>query len=230
MWSLTHFRACPGRPRPPLCCGSRLASFARRWVSGLCSGCSWFVPAQNLVAAVPRSSPVALRSLSGLLPPVVDKEVATWHEIRFDSLDAVSSELDAYTGRPIILYLNAPIAVGPLVSLADRAGGGDRAEESTRVIGGTAIDRFWRLCRDRHGENKLLVVIDPGRVGPDALRGAGDDSSQDWLAALEREGTPPTDPQKRREWDKTWRNFGVFCAVLARTGELGRRGAGPDHF
>jgi len=169
-------------------------------------------PQVNLVAAVPKASPVALHSLSGLLRSNADQDVATWREVSFDSLDAISSKLDDYFNRPVILYVTAPVASGSPKFNAEQDGTLDSAQGSTQVITGDAMDRFWRLCRDRHGETKLLLIIDPGRVGPDPAMGQSDHSSPNWLEVLAREGSPPIDPQKRREWDKKWRNFGILSA------------------
>ena len=212
MWPITQFRRLPRSAQAMAVL--RGTAFVVCFTLGV-----WLVlwlllvrPTVNLIAAVPQNSPVSLYSLSGLLPPNVDTEVAHWRELRFDSLDTVSSRVDEFSGQPIVIHLTAPFACTPIDPIASQVLVDDMADGGKRVIGAEAIDRFWRLCREYHGETKLLLIIDPGRIGPDPAFGPSGESSVDWLKSLQREGTPPTDSRQRREWEKKWRNFGIFCA------------------
>jgi hypothetical protein len=212
MWPMTQFRRLPR--------SAQAMAVLRATVFTVCFTIGvWLVlwlllvrPTVNLIAAVPQNSPVLPHSLSALLPPNVDTEVAHWRELRFDSLDAISSKIDEYSGQPIVIYLTAPFACAPMDRLTNQAIGRDTPDGSKQLIGVEAIERFWKMCRDYHRDTKVLLIIDPGRIGPDPAIGPSDESSVDWLITLRREGTPPVDSRQRREWDKKWRNFGIFCA------------------
>jgi hypothetical protein len=202
MSSIAHFRRMPRSAQASTLLTTTFATVCATLGIWLILWLLLVRPKTDLVAVLPDESPVAIHWLSGLLPPRVDPESATWQKERLDSIDAVHSILDKHSGRPIILYLNAPIA-----STASKADPGKGA------ISSDAIKELVRICQQEHGTTKLLLIIDPGRVGPDPVLGLKDNPDRDWLDLLQREGRlPPADPQKRREWDEKWRNFGIFCA------------------
>jgi hypothetical protein len=159
----------------------------------------------DLVAAMPDVLPDSLHSVAALLPPAIDKDEGIWTPLDGFSLgfdlsaqERLRRSLDKASGRPIILYLAAPVAG------VDNASGPAKG-----VFTADAIGRLIDLCQSRHGKSKLLLIIDPGRVGPDPKLGA---RNSDIARYLKARGTPPEDAEETFAWKEKWRNFGILCA------------------
>jgi hypothetical protein len=162
----------------------------------------------KLVALSPDSLPAALQSLSGLVGPGVDTKAGPWRRLDLESLLKGGDHSDAFSGRPVILYVTAPVADVP-----------SNAEVEQGVFTADAIRDVVRICQQERGNTKVLLIIDPGRVGQDrllALKGEAPHNrarqAHNWLEQLQLDAVPPDDPIKKREWEKKWRNFGVLCA------------------
>jgi hypothetical protein len=154
-------------------------------------------PKTNLIGVLTEESPVGIRSIAGLLSPGVDTRAGTWQSRELGSLK-INEEIDNSGGLPLVLYLAAPIA--------------EREGSEVGVVTNGSIEKLIADCQGRRVKSKLLLIIDPGRVGPDPVPGQPDDRSPGWLKALEAQKDRPADPEKRRKWDDKWKNFGILCA------------------
>ncbi len=204
MWSITQFRRLPR--------SSQASVMLRGTVFAICLTLGiwlvlWllFVRARvNLVAALPDPLPVSLHSVSGLLPPAIDKDEGIWEqlelelEVQEDSLIKIRSSLRKHSGRPTILYLTAPVATVDT-----------RFEADDGVLTTKALRNLIDVCKNRPGKAKLLLIVDLGRVGPLPLARPND---RDIASYLQLEGSPPKDDDEALVWNDQWRNFGILCA------------------
>jgi hypothetical protein len=206
MWSFSNFRRLPR--------SAQAAAVLRGTVFLVCLTLGvWLVlwlllvrPRVNLVAAVPKSLPVSLQSMAGLLAPSIDKDEGVWKTFDLSlgfgepERDEIRRKLAGNSGRPTILYVTAPVA--PVDVDQDPTSG-------TKVLTLESLGRLIDICLDRPEKSKLLLIVDPGRAAADASLG---DHQDDIAFQLKERATPPRNPEEAKKWKERWRNFAILCA------------------
>ncbi len=187
---------------------------AHRWILVACATASgvlgawlvgWFLferAGLQLFALRTERAPLA-STLAVVLPVGPDREDPRWSNYKLDTDEEFRQFLARRGSRPTILCLAAPIA--------EWSSAGPRPDGVVPYQGGNALglERILNLCLDRPGKYKLLLIVDPGRIGSDPALGIWNNHA---ATSLEEQARAPADADEADRWRERWRNFGVLLA------------------